>query len=216
MSYPSAPWINKGFAYQSIHLIDVERARAFVPNDLRIVSVLPGKTLGVFFAAAYGPGSTLEYNELIVASALLRHGGRFGFWISHIYVDHEGSMAGGREIWGLPKEIAQFSWSDTGVEIHQGTLKLAALRWHEPRWLLPTMLLLPTFSKLGANLLAFSARVRARSGITDGQLDVPSESPFATLNLSGKKWVFPLLDMTLKAGVPRVVGTEAVKDPSLT
>lgn len=214
MNYPPAPWINKGFAYQTIHLIDVERARAFVPNDLKIVSVLPGKTLGVFFVAAYGPGSALEYNELIVAPALTRHGGRFGFWISHIYVDHEDSMAGGRDIWGLPKEMAQFSWSETGVEVQQGSVQLAALQWRKPRWRLPTMLFLPTFTKLDANLLAFSARVRARSGIVGGQLDVPAESPFAALNLSGKKWVFPLLDMTLKAGAPRVVAAVAVKDPS--
>jgi acetoacetate decarboxylase len=215
MTYPAAPWINKGFAYQSLHLIDIERARAFVPKDLQIVSVLPGKTLGVFFTAAYGPGSALEYNELIVAPALTRHGGRFGFWISHIYVDNEDSMAGGREVWGLPKEMAQFSWSNTGVEVYQGKLQLAALRWREPRWLLPMLLFLPTFSKLGLNLLAFLGKVRARSGITSGQLDVPAESPFAALNLSGKKRVFPLLDMTFKAGAPRVVATEALKDPSL-
>jgi acetoacetate decarboxylase len=215
MSYPSAPWINKGFAYPSLHLIDVERARAFVPNDLAIVSVLPGKTLGVVLAAAYGPGSALEYNELIVAPALLRHGRQFRFWISHIYVDHEDSMAGGREIWGLPKEMAQFSWSATGVEVRQGQLQLAVLRWEKPRWLLPIILFLPGFSKLGTRLLAYWVRVRACSGITSGHLDVPAESPFAALNLSGKKWVFPLVDMTLKTNAPRVVSTAAVKDPSL-
>jgi hypothetical protein len=54
MSYPSAPWINKGFAYQSLHLIDLERVRAFVPSDLQIVSVLPGKTLGFFLRRPMG------------------------------------------------------------------------------------------------------------------------------------------------------------------
>jgi acetoacetate decarboxylase len=215
MSYPAAPWINKGSAYQTIHLIDVKRAQAFIPSDFSIVSVLPGKTLGVFFVAAYGPGSALEYNELIVAPALIRYGRRFGFWISHIYVDNVDSMAGGREIWGLPKEIAQFSWDATGVEIHLGTIRLASLRWHKPRRLIPALLLLPTFSKLEPDLLMFQGRVRARSGITSGQLDVPTESPFDTLNLSGKKWVFPLLNMTFKAGGPYVIGAEVVKNPSL-
>jgi acetoacetate decarboxylase len=151
---------------------------------------------------------------MAVAPALTRHGGRLGFWISHIYVDNEDSMAGGRDIWGLSKEMAQFSWSATGVEVHQGKLQLAALHWREPRWLLPMLLFLPAFSKLGLNLLAYLGKVRARSGITGGQLDVPPESPFAAFNLSGKKRVFPLLDMTLKAGEPTVVSTEAVKDSS--
>src|SRR5688572_23194128 len=110
MTYPSAPWTLKGFAVQTLQLVDTARARSFVPPDLDIVSVLPGKTLGVVYLASYGPESVLSYNELIVVPALTRYGKNVGFWISHIYVDHPDSMAGGREIWGLPKELAQFTW----------------------------------------------------------------------------------------------------------
>ena len=47
-------------------------------------------------------GGTLAYHELIVFS----HATTRGMVISHIYVDAEQSMHGGREIWGLPKELA--------------------------------------------------------------------------------------------------------------
>jgi acetoacetate decarboxylase len=83
---------------QALQLVDIPRARPFVPAALPIVPVFPGKSLGVMYLAAYGPGSALTYNELIVAPALARHGRRVGFWISHIYVDEPRSVAGGREI----------------------------------------------------------------------------------------------------------------------
>ena len=46
MSYPPAPWHLYGSAVESFHAIDVDRAKQFVPVDLEIVSVLPGKTVG--------------------------------------------------------------------------------------------------------------------------------------------------------------------------
>jgi acetoacetate decarboxylase len=130
VSYPPAPWKAKGFVVQTLRLIDVEKVRRFVPSELEIVSVLPGKTLGSVYIADYGPGSALEYNELIVAPALTRRGRTIRFWISHIYVDNRDSMAGGREIWGLPKEIAQFNWSQDRreIEIRQEGRLLCSLR----------------------------------------------------------------------------------------
>ncbi|HVF16551.1 MAG TPA: acetoacetate decarboxylase family protein, partial [Steroidobacteraceae bacterium] len=73
----------------------------------------------------YGAGSTLQYHELIVAPALVRLGWRMGAWISHIYVDSEMSMLAGREIWGLPKQLAAFHWSGAGAEPHMNNLRVA-------------------------------------------------------------------------------------------
>lgn len=68
----------------------------------------PGWTFGGVYCAHYGAGSTLEYLELIVIPGLVRRGHRLGAWISHIYVDDAQSVAGGRSIWALPKELAEF------------------------------------------------------------------------------------------------------------
>jgi hypothetical protein len=60
-----------------------------------------GLTSGLLLASY--TGGTLAYHELIVF--------RTGLVISHIYVDDERSLSGGREIWRLPKALAQFTVS---------------------------------------------------------------------------------------------------------
>ena len=207
MPYPPAPWKAKGFVVQTLRLIDVEKARRFVPSELEIVSVLPGKTLGAVYFAEYGPGSALEYNELIVAPALTRRGSTIRFWISNIYVDDHDSMAGGREIWGLPKEIAQFNWGQDRreIEVRQEGQLLCSLSSGQPRWLFPVPIFLPTFSILGTNLLSFKVSLTGQLGLAGGHLNVPAASPFAPLNLAAKGWSLSMRNMSLVAGAPRVV-----------
>ena len=208
MPYPPAPWSLKGYCVQTLHLVDTARARQFVPPDLRIVSVLPGKTLGVVCFASYGPGSVLEYDELIVAPALTRHAGKSGFWISHIYVDHEASMAGGREIWGLPKEMARFTW-ETGskdrVVARQRDRVLATVSWGQQRRLWQQPLRLPVISRLGPELLGFQGKVCGRLGISRGRLEVPPESPFASLGLGRGGLTYQLRNMDFVAAAPTVI-----------
>jgi acetoacetate decarboxylase len=106
MAYPSAPWTLRGFAFQTVQPLDIDRVRPSVPSDLEIVSIFPGKTLGGIYVSSYGSTSTLQYSELIVVSALVRQGARLGAWISHIYVDNPDSVAGGRDIWSLASRTA--------------------------------------------------------------------------------------------------------------
>jgi acetoacetate decarboxylase len=70
MNYPPAPWQLRGNAIQTLNLVDIDRVRQFVPPELDIVAVLPGKTLGSIYISEYQIGSVLTYNELIVAPAL--------------------------------------------------------------------------------------------------------------------------------------------------
>ena len=114
MLYPPAPWTLKGHGFLTLHLVDFSDAVKIIPKDLEIVQVLPGKTIGGLVLGKYEPGSTLTYGELIVVAGLVRYGSTVGAWISHIYVDSDLSIAGGREIWGLPKEEAQFLWHPEG------------------------------------------------------------------------------------------------------
>ena len=55
----------------------------------------------------YAPGSVVTYNELLV-SFLTREGRRLVSTLSHIWVDSPQSVAGGRELWAIPKGLAQF------------------------------------------------------------------------------------------------------------
>lgn len=96
MNYPPAPWNLYGNALQFLHLVDLDRAKALVPSDLEVITILPRKTLGGLYLSVYEATSTLSYHELIVIPALVRYQGSIGSWISHIYVDHPESVAGGR------------------------------------------------------------------------------------------------------------------------
>ena len=205
--YPPAPWKLKGLILQSIRLIPLEKARSFTPPHLDIVPVLPNRTLGLVTIARYGAGSALEYNELIVSPALTRYQRRFGFWISHIYVDNEHSRAGGREIWGLPKEIAQFYWSQDQhqVEVQQGTQRLCSLRMKTSTWHIPFAMALPAFSIRATDLLTFRASLIGRVGVAAGTLEISPESPFAALNFSSKGLAFSVPHMQLVVGPPRAI-----------
>ncbi|HAA28493.1 MAG TPA: acetoacetate decarboxylase, partial [Cyanobacteria bacterium UBA8553] len=138
MPYPSAPWTLQGYALQTLQLIDVERVRPLIPSEFEIVCVLPGKTVAGVYLSCYGSGSVLKYSELIVNTAIVRYFGKIGGWVSHLYVDSAASVAGGREIWGLPKALAEFTWKknsptvsgyDNSVIVRQGEQVLCRLNY---------------------------------------------------------------------------------------
>ncbi|MDJ0716516.1 MAG: acetoacetate decarboxylase family protein [Prochloraceae cyanobacterium] len=210
MTYPPAPWQLKGYAVQSLHLVDVEKARSFVPEELEIVSFLPGKTLGVVYLSSYETGSVLEYNELIVTAAFVRYKDKVGGWISHIYVDNEDSVAGGREIWSLPKELADFTWENNSVTVTQGERLLCCLNYKKAwfsftSWWKNT-LTLRCISGLGSDFLFFKSDFEGKLGLLKGSLKVPVDSPFADLNLGRPKLTMKLNELNLIAGVPEIIG----------
>jgi hypothetical protein len=59
----------------------------------------------------YESGGVLDYRELLSA-VLVRVGARPGVSIVDIWVDSAASRAGGRELWGIPKELAAFEFYD--------------------------------------------------------------------------------------------------------
>jgi hypothetical protein len=56
----------------------------------------------------YLPGGVLQYNELL-AAVLMRAGLRPRVTITDIWVDSAVSRDGGRELWGIPKDLARFA-----------------------------------------------------------------------------------------------------------
>ncbi len=217
MPYPCAPWTLKGRAVQTLHAINTRRVRSLVPSGLAIVEVLPGKTLGGVYCAKYGVGSSLLYSELIVVCALVRHKMQFGAWISHIYVDHPDSVAGGREIWGLPKELAEFTWEKDDrdrVRVRQGDRLLCSLDFSLQTLRVPVPFAFSSFSTLGSNLLLFPAEFTSDIGLVESRLVIPPESPFSMLNLPKPGLTFSCEDLRLVAGEPKVIQERATATPS--
>jgi acetoacetate decarboxylase len=187
MPYPQPPWTLKGYAIQTLQLVDIDQARSTLPDALEIVSVFPGKTIGGIYLASYGQGSTLTYNELIVVSATVRKGLRIGGWISHIYVDNDDSIAGGRNIWGLPKEQADFQWQQTPsisvlVQQRDRVLCRASCNWQIPGW--HQSLTVPMLSQMNPHLLAFNGQANFKFSLLNVDVLISSESPFSYLNLN--------------------------------
>ncbi|MBF2018775.1 MAG: acetoacetate decarboxylase family protein [Hydrococcus sp. C42_A2020_068] len=212
VKYPPVPWYLQGRAIQILNLVNIENSRPFVPPELEIVSLFPGKTLGGTYISTYESGSILEYNELIVVAALVRYQGKIGAWISHIYVDNEDSVAGGREIWGLPKEMAEFTWEKDSVSVRQQERQLCRVRYKKEWFSFATWWQQPfsgnVFGGLESELLLFKSELKSQLGIVSGNLEIPQESPFARLNL-GQPWlILNCQNLELVAGIPKVVGTK--------
>lgn len=189
MNYPAAPWILKGYGFTTLHVVDVAQAEKFIPNDLEIVQVLPGKTIAGLVLGQYKPGSSLTYGELIIIPGLVRRGSQIGAWVSHIYVDDAKSIAGGHEIWGLPKEEAQFCWQSTGGAIvKQDDLILCqfAPTWQFNLWRQRGQF--ATYSKLATELAEFQSEAIANLALIHARVDVPTSSPFAQL-IQSQPWL---------------------------
>jgi acetoacetate decarboxylase len=94
--YPAAPWPLVGQLWVSLFR---------VPTDVDAT-----RRAGLYGAAfvSYEPDSPLTYSELLVARPLRTPQGR-RVSITDIWVDSPASMAGGRELWAIPKDLCDFT-----------------------------------------------------------------------------------------------------------
>ena len=118
--YPPAPWRAQAQYWAGLFRSD---RPASLPAGLR---PLLGAHTRVVTLVRYLPGSTLVYDELIIATPALI-GARPGLAIEYIWVDSLASLWGGRRIWGLPKELADFEWSEDGVRVSDASGPLMTL-----------------------------------------------------------------------------------------
>ena len=170
--YPSAPWRLSGRAIAIVRLTPIERIADGVPKPLSVVPIMPGRTLSMFYLARYEAPSALQYHECIVAPALVRNGVRVGAWISNIFVDSEASMLAGREIWGLPKQLANFDWKweERGriAMTHEEVSFEVAGAMARTHWPLP--LVGGAFGTMNSAQKWFAVRGAARVGKGEGKL----------------------------------------------
>jgi acetoacetate decarboxylase len=174
---------------QALKLVPTDLATSLIPARLRVVPVAPGRTLGALLCAKYDAGSTLRYHELAVAPALTRVGYRLGFWISHIYVDSETSLLGGREIWRLPKQLAEFRWRENGVDVSDGSNPLCGIRWTPHRPAIPAPLFAPVLSWGDRRFYALSLTGYATLNRSEGSVEVGANAPFFPLGFQSSRWL---------------------------
>ncbi|MGW3632165.1 acetoacetate decarboxylase family protein [Streptomyces sp. NPDC005122] len=103
--YPDEPWHLAGQMYVSLWLVPRAELPSVVPGTRPLTAA--GRGLVGAAWVVYENDSVLHYNELLRA-VLMRDGARLRVCITDIWVDSEASMAGGRALWGIPKEMATF------------------------------------------------------------------------------------------------------------
>jgi hypothetical protein len=126
--YPEPPWILEGQWLWSVHPVRRSLAGAHLPAPLKPLWLPGGRTLGWSLIGQYGPGSTISYQEA-ACGLVLRLGLRPAIWMCGLVVDNQHSLAGGRNIWHLPKEMAEIIWPtpsrDRASAAQQGQLLLS-------------------------------------------------------------------------------------------
>jgi acetoacetate decarboxylase len=181
---PPAPWRLRGSVTIVPAVARLADARARVGSAGRVMPVAPGRTLGGALLASYESGSTLRYHELLVASALVRRGPTIGLWVDHAWVDSASSLAGGRQIWGIPKRRARFSEPEHGaMEVRADDGALLTVRSGAPRALVPQPLLAPFFGTLGSGARWSLGRGVGLLGVARVWLRIPDGSVLAELEL---------------------------------
>ena len=103
LTYPSPPWHMSGQQWLSLFKVrhDVDELR---PAGMYVVAWV-----------SYEEPSPLTYHELLVARALDagEHGRRVT--ITDIWVDSPASVAGGRELWAIPKDLCDFVYETSTI-----------------------------------------------------------------------------------------------------
>lgn len=178
-----------------------------MPDDVEVVPVLPGRTAGGFLLARYEGPSTLHYGELLVLPALTRAAGKLGWWISHAYVDSPASLAGGRRMWGVPKDLATFDWSRGGVALErEDGVPLLEAQVPSPAWTLTLPALIASNGTVGGtDRRRFLGRGPLRMAPARIRVDVPPASPFAALGLGGERRLALAGHADFRLAAPRVL-----------
>ncbi|MFD5103698.1 acetoacetate decarboxylase family protein [Streptomyces albidochromogenes] len=108
VDFPPEPWLLRGDMYASLWWLPVRSVPRWpLPPEVRPL-VVAGRCVLVTFWVDYRPGGTLAYRELLVA-LVVRHRRSVAGTAVAVWVDDERSLAGGRALWGIPKELGSLT-----------------------------------------------------------------------------------------------------------
>ncbi|MEU3089966.1 acetoacetate decarboxylase family protein [Streptomyces massasporeus] len=106
--FPPSPWRLTGDMVVSLWRVPAGDLPSWpLPAGVRPWVVRRRATL-VTFWVDYRPGGVLAYREFLIALAV-RHGHRLAGSTVAAWVDDDGALAGGRALWGIPKEWGVFT-----------------------------------------------------------------------------------------------------------
>ncbi len=195
-SFPPAPWRLQGQLYASVWWVPVRRLQLSLDPALELLTVAGRACVAAAFVD-YQPGSVLTYGELFGAvSVRLRGSLRAGMTVTHMWVDSEPSLRGGRALWGMPKQMARFaldpappdaaftgaSWDSQGKELARVRMQPLAGAPRKVRLPVPVLNLQVLHGKVQAppSAIRFSPRL-----LRAAEWTIPGDSPLAELGIAG-------------------------------
>jgi hypothetical protein len=191
--YPPAPWRFTGQSWMGVYQVDRD-----VPLPSGLQRILRPRW-AIVALVRYLDG-TLRYDELAVG-ALARRGWRVGLWVDQMWVDSLPSLWGGRHIWGLPKQLAEFTWTNNQVHVSDQNGLIAALTVDlQPARLPAIWALAPYFGTLPGQWAFTVARIWAHMGRSGMQIDdwstrfpyqVKQPTPILSLSAKPFRMTFP-------------------------
>ncbi|HEY6881410.1 MAG TPA: acetoacetate decarboxylase family protein [Polyangiales bacterium] len=199
--YPPEPWFLGGALAGAVYFVPVSQLPRelleHIPADHQLVTFGGRVPVSVCFVH-YGPGSVLSYEELLVAVPV-RRGLRFRVSIFQIWVDSPSSVAGGRGLWCIPKELANFERDRDEARLHtvmrSGNVEVATLDAQlggamiPGRWTFP----LTTAQRLGGREVISSNLIVGRPRRLRASFRFAENGPLAWLN-NRRPWFGILID----------------------
>jgi hypothetical protein len=174
LTVPDAPWSLGGEAV--VGLVVGRRPATGLPADL---APLPGPVLIV--ATCYDESPVGPYLELAVGVPA-RLGLRPGWCMTTMVVDSSASRRGGRDSWGLPKEVGRLTWRRDGEE--------REMRWPERGVVvrgtpmgpaLPGLVPVRALQRRLDGPVVVPGRLRGRGRVATVSFVVPEADPLAPL-----------------------------------
>ena len=203
ITYPPAPWQLQGQAH--FHVLVVAAAELPATPDGFTPLVIGGRGLAIVGWVDYQSGSILRYGELLTA-VVGRWRGGLSATVTHMWVDSPASRAGGRELWGYPKELATFALAidpsgtaraatPDGRELAHGTFHALLTS----RWRLRTRG--GTVQPMQGDLVSVRSIFRSRPAIGRGRVSAPPDSPLAFVNRARRLVSLGMRDFDFTFGV---------------
>ncbi|MET0469071.1 MAG: acetoacetate decarboxylase family protein [Aeromicrobium sp.] len=188
-AYPAEPWDLHGHAYVGTWL--VPRAELPAPHSAATtpVTIFGRGVVGAAFFL-YEEPSPLTYDE-IMATVLVREGWRLRVSITHIWVNSPASRDGGRDLWAIPKDLADFDVVPHTSYIARGIGSLWLGRVRRLPWRLPAGFRIA--QDRAGTLLVSPVAGRMRFGLANADWTFEAAGPLGFLH--GRR---PLLSVAIR------------------
>jgi hypothetical protein len=191
VDFPPEPWQLVGQLHGSAFLVPYREIPVDLPPGCTPIRLGRLAIVGAVWVS-YEPGGMMQYSELMTV-LMVRQGLKILPTITHIWVDSVASRNGGRALWGIPKQLAEFSFDGNGFAARDddGPLAASTVRavWASPgrwpvafqlvQWLGGKAKLTPVHSKAGVSL----SRATFDADPTGPLAFLSERSPFLSFSL---------------------------------